>query len=173
MNPPLPLDEAQARLLAIAAPLGARAVPTERARPLPRAKCRAARTQPAADLSAMDGYAVAGDGPWRIIGESAAGRPFAGRIAPGEALRISTGALMPAGGEAVLLQEEAAREGERLSVMPGGAPAARHIRRRGFDFTEGELVLSPGCASPRPSWPWRSLRGMALHSKSAACRGWR
>ena len=51
----------------------------------------------------MDGYAVAGDRPWRVIGESAAGRPFAGSVGTREAIRISTGALMPAGGEAVLL----------------------------------------------------------------------
>jgi molybdopterin molybdotransferase len=92
----------------------------------------------------MDGYAVAGAGPWRVIGESAAGRPFAGAIAPGEAVRISTGALMPAGGEAVLLQEEAERDGERLAVATGGAASARHVRRRGFDFADRDIVLEAG-----------------------------
>jgi molybdopterin molybdotransferase len=92
----------------------------------------------------MDGYAVAGAGPWRVVGESAAGHPFAGRIEPGEALRISTGAAVPAGGDAVLLQEEAVREGGRLSVAPGSEPSARHIRRRGFDFAEGDSVLPSG-----------------------------
>jgi molybdopterin molybdotransferase len=64
MNPPLPLDDAQARLLALASPLGAEPVPTERCigRYL-AADVAARRTQPAADLSAMDGYAVAGAGP--------------------------------------------------------------------------------------------------------------
>ena len=145
MTPPLPLDEAQRRLLALARPLGAEPLPSElcMGRYL-AAEVAALRTQPAADLSAMDGYAVAGSGPWRVIGESAAGRPFAGRIGGGEAVRISTGALMPEGGEAVLLQEEAEREGERLAVAPGGEPAARHVRRRGFDFAAGEPVLAPG-----------------------------
>ena len=145
MTPPLPLAEAQRRLLALARPLGGERVPTELCigRYL-AAGVAALRTQPAADLSAMDGYAVAGDGPWRVIGESAAGRPFAGRIGPGEALRISTGALMPAGGEAVLLQEEAERVGERLAIAPGGAASERHVRRRGFDFTAGEAVLEAG-----------------------------
>jgi molybdopterin molybdotransferase len=143
MIPPLPLDEAQRRLVALARPLGAERVPAERCigRYL-AADVAALRTQPAADLSAMDGYAVAGNGPWRVIGESAAGRPFAGRIAPGEALRISTGALMPAGGEAVLLQEEAERDGERL--VAGGEASDRHVRRQGFDFTAGETVLATG-----------------------------
>lgn len=142
---PLSLDEAQRRLIALARPLGAERVPAERCigRYL-AADVAALRTQPAADLSAMDGYAVAGDGPWRVIGESAAGRPFTGRIGPGEALRISTGALMPAGGEAVLLQEEAERDGEGLAVAPGGEASARHVRRRGFDFTAGETVLAAG-----------------------------
>ena len=82
--PPLPLEEAQARLLALATPLPVEHVGIEDAagrylvRPL-----LARRTQPAADLSAMDGYAVlAGQtvGPWRVIGESAAGHPFAGTV---------------------------------------------------------------------------------------------
>jgi len=145
MIPPLPLDQAQRRLLELARPLGADRVPTELCvgRYL-AAEVVALRTQPAADLSAMDGYAVAGSGPWRVIGESAAGRPFSGRIGPGEALRISTGALMPAGGEAVLLQEEAERDGERLAIAPGGEASERHIRRMGFDFAAGEAVLEPG-----------------------------
>ena len=145
MTPPLPLDEAQRRLLDLARPLGSEAVPTTQTigRYL-AAGVVALRTQPAADLSAMDGYAVAGSGPWRVIGESAAGRPFAGALSPGEAVRISTGALMPTGGEAVLLQEEAERDGELLARAPGGEASPRHIRRRGFDFATGETVLEPG-----------------------------
>ncbi len=145
MNPPLTLEEAQARLLDLARPLGCEALPAEAA--LGRylaAPVVARRTQPAADLSAMDGYAVAGAGPWRVIGESAAGRPFAGRIAAGKAVRISTGALVPEGGEAILLQEEAQRDGEALAVAPGGEASARHIRRRGFDFSTGDVVLEAG-----------------------------
>ncbi len=59
-------------------------------------------------------------------------------------MRISTGALMPRGAEAVLLQEEAVRDGERLAIAPGGWPSARHIRRRGFDFAGGDVVLDKG-----------------------------
>ncbi|HEU4651615.1 MAG TPA: molybdopterin molybdotransferase MoeA [Croceibacterium sp.] len=145
MTPPLPLDEAQRRLLALAHPLGAEAVSIDRC--LGRylaAGVQALRTQPAADLSAMDGYAVAAEGPWRIVGESAAGRPFGAALAPGEAIRISTGALMPAGGTAVLLQEEAVRDADRLSLAPGGQASPRHIRRRGFDFGAGDTLLDRG-----------------------------
>jgi len=141
------LAEAQQRLLAIAAPLGVET--------LPAASCvgrylaaalTARRTQPAADLSAMDGYAVNGaaDGFWRLVGESAAGRPYTIRLAPGEAVRISTGALMPAGAQAVLLQEEAIREQNHIAAIQGAEPSSRHIRRRGFDFIEGDIVLQPG-----------------------------
>jgi molybdopterin molybdotransferase len=145
MTPLLMLGDAQARLLGLAHPLGSEVLGAEDA--LGRYLARdilARRTQPAADLSAMDGYAVSGRGPWRVVGESAAGRPYAGRIECGEALRISTGALIPAGGEKILLQEEAVRAGEQLSLSPGGEPSARHVRRRGFDFATGDSVLGRG-----------------------------
>ncbi|MGZ3233375.1 MAG: molybdopterin molybdotransferase MoeA, partial [Croceibacterium sp.] len=148
LPPPLPLAEAQARLLAQVESLPAESIGAERAigryiaTPL-----RAARTQPAADLSAMDGYAMRADdvtGPWRVVGESAAGHPFGGELAPGETIRISTGALMPAGEGVVLLQENAARDGETLALNGQGEPIARHIRRAGFDFRSGDEVLGAG-----------------------------
>ena len=74
----------------------------------------ALRTQPAADLSAMDGYAIRFadlPGPFTRIGESAAGRSFDGRVGAGETVRIFTGAAMPAGADTVLVQEEATVEG--------------------------------------------------------------
>jgi molybdopterin molybdotransferase len=146
--PPLPLAEAQARLLAQVEPLPAETVAAERAigRHL-AGPLLAARTQPAADLSAMDGYAVRADdvtGPWRVVGESAAGHPFAGDLRGGEAIRISTGALMPSGECVVLLQENATRDGETLALNGEGQPTARHIRRAGFDFSHGDAVLAAG-----------------------------
>ena len=108
----------------------------------------ALRTQPAADVSAMDGYALrAADlpGPWRVIGESAAGRPFAGVVGPGEAARISTGALVPAGADMVLIQEDAAREGDRLTLTgTPPEPPHRHIRPAGMDFRRGDMLMAPG-----------------------------
>ena len=148
MTPPLPLAEAQQRLLSAAEPLPAETVAVEQAvgrylaEPLV-----AARTQPAADLSAMDGYAVRADdlaGPWKVVGESAAGHPFSGSLQPGEAIRISTGALMPPGDGAVLLQENALREAATLALNGEGEPTSRHIRRAGFDFREGDALLEAG-----------------------------
>ncbi|OCC23200.1 molybdopterin molybdenumtransferase MoeA [Croceicoccus estronivorus] len=148
MNSPLPLDEAQARLLALAAPLEVAHVPVADA--LDRFLAEpllARRTQPPADLSAMDGYALGGtdvSGPWNIIGESAAGHPFPNKVGPGEAVRISTGAILPVGAQTVLLQEDATRDGNRL-VLAGSIPAVgRHIRRAGFDFATGQDLLPSG-----------------------------
>ncbi len=150
MRPPPPLSVARAQelLLTGVEPLAAECLPAERAigRHL-TAPLLAARTQPATDLSAMDGYALRADdlaGPWRVTGESAAGHPFGGELEPGEAIRISTGALMPQGECVVLLQENAARDGDSLALNGGGEPTARHIRRAGFDFRQGDEVLAMG-----------------------------
>lgn len=145
MSAPLGLEDAQARLLALAPMLPTETVPAETA--LGRVLAEdlvAARTQPAADLSAMDGYALApGAGPWRLAGESRAGTPYPTVLAPGEAVRISTGAIVPAGADRVLLQEDALREGDAVTAtaLP---PPGRHVRARGFDFREGDLLLARG-----------------------------
>lgn len=148
-QPPLSLEAAQARLLALVSPL-----PFERtdiAGALGRylsAPLTARRTQPAADLSAMDGYAVSADdvaGPWQVIGESAAGHPFKGAVSPGSAVRISTGALIPEGAGSVIVQEDVEREGDRVRLTGDGPdPAGRHIRECGLDFCEGGPLLEPG-----------------------------
>jgi molybdopterin molybdotransferase len=149
MSKLLDLAEAQARLLAMAAPLPLEQVPIEAAigrylaQDLP-----ALRQQPAVDLSAMDGYALnSGDtkGPWHISGESAAGHPYQGVVQKGEACRISTGAVMPEGADWVLLQEDTRREGDVLHLtgtLPD--PLPRHIRRAGFDFAQGQVLLHAG-----------------------------
>ncbi|HEX8828429.1 MAG TPA: molybdopterin molybdenumtransferase MoeA, partial [Xanthobacteraceae bacterium] len=83
----------------------------------------ALRTQPPADVSAMDGYAVrAADiahAPvgLKVIGEVAAGRPFAAVVGPGEAARIFTGGVVPAGADTVVVQELTAREADRVEVL--------------------------------------------------------
>ena len=109
----------------------------------------ALRTQPPSDVSAMDGYGVrAGDlahsaARVRLVGESAAGRGFAGRVNAGQCVRIFTGAPVPPGVDSVLLQEDAVVEGERIGAKE--APGfGRHIRRRGLDFSEGAPGLAAG-----------------------------
>lgn len=145
----LTLEEAQARLLGLATPL-----PTERI-PVAEALGRylaeplvARRTQPAADLSAMDGYALRSadlPGPWQVTGESAAGHPFTGEVGNGQAVRISTGALMPAGADMVLMQEDARRDGPTLTLTgTPPQPHGKHIRRCGNDFAAGRQLLAAG-----------------------------
>lgn len=144
----LTLEEAQARLLALAPALPsttADIAPTLANRYL-ASDLKALRTQPPADLSAMDGYAIAGEGPWERMGESRAGGPFAGTLAPGQCTRISTGAHVPDGADRILIQENAEIEGASIKLAPGEVlpTAGRHIRKAGFDFAAGDTVLKAG-----------------------------
>jgi len=150
MNPPpIPLEEAQRRLLALADPLSpehvdiAGSLGRYLAEPL-----HARRTQPPADISAMDGYAVAAQclsGPWQVIGESAAGHPYEGTVDAGTAVRISTGAVLPSGAQAVILQEDVERQGDLLTLAgEPPSPPDKHIRHRGMDFAQGGEVLPAG-----------------------------
>jgi molybdopterin molybdotransferase len=145
----LPIAEAQARLLALAGPTLVETVPLAEAVGRWAAEpVVARRTQPETDLSAMDGYAIRFadlPGPWAVIGESAAGSGFAGTVQPGEAVRIFTGAPMPAGADTVLVQEEAARDGDQLRLAGEGPPhLGRNTRRRGLDFAEGDALIAAG-----------------------------
>lgn len=152
--------EARAAMLAAVKPLKSQPVPLEQA--LGRILAQsvtASRDQPPFAVSAMDGYAIRhadAPGALRVIGESAAGRGFAGHCEPGTAVRISTGAAIPRGADAVVLQEDVRRAGDRVEV-----PAAEHksnIRARGLDFIDGQVLLEPG----------RSLDGIALSLAAAA-----
>lgn len=144
----LPVAEAQARLLALAPPLPAETVPIAQATGRWLAQdIKALRDQPWADLSAMDGYAVrAADypGPWRLTQESAAGAAALAPIGPGEACRIFTGAPLPRGADAILIQENATRDGDRLTASDDPLPAGRHVRPAASDFARGATLLEAG-----------------------------
>jgi molybdopterin molybdotransferase len=105
----------------------------------------ATRDQPPFDASAMDGYALrAADAPGRlrIVGESVAGKRHPGALGTGEAVRIFTGAPIPAGADTVAIQEEVRRDGDEIE-----APAAlsgAHVRRCGNDFASGARLLKSG-----------------------------
>lgn len=145
----LPVEEAQARLLALAAPLSA--IPTPLVEATGRwlaAPLAALRNQPWADLSAMDGYAIRFadlPGPWRVTGESAAGGALPAALQPDEAIRIFTGAPVPVGADTIIMQEDVSRQGDTLHLSGDGpAGAGRHIRPGGSDFREGDTVLEAG-----------------------------
>jgi molybdopterin molybdotransferase len=149
MSAMLQLEEAQARLLALAPVLGVERVDVAStlgrylAEPL-----KARRTQPAAHVSAMDGYAVIGRdlaGPWTVVGESAAGHPYSGKVGAGQAVRISTGALLPDGADAVIVQEDVERRDEALTLTgTPPSPPGKHIRRCGSDFDLDAELLPAG-----------------------------
>ena len=145
----LPIIDAQQRLFGQTPPVAIETVPiAATAGRWAAADILARRTQPAADLSAMDGYAIRFadmPGPWRVVGESAAGRPLTATLEPGEAARIFTGAALPPGTDTVLIQEEAARDSDRLQLAgEGPAYLGRNTRRKGLDFAEGDRLIAAG-----------------------------
>jgi molybdopterin molybdotransferase len=107
-------------------------------------------SQPPAAVSAMDGYAVRFadmkvGARLRVTGESRAGQPFSGGLDSGEAVRIFTGAHLPEGGDHILIQEDARREGDAVTVTAGQASPA-NIRRAGLDFSRGDELVPAGHA---------------------------
>jgi len=149
----LTVDDARARMLAEVSALPAEQTPiSEAAGRVLAEDVVAVRDQPPFRASAMDGWAVlAADTPGllAIVGESAAGHGYEGRVEPGQAVRIFTGAAMPEGCDSVVIQENAEREGDWVRV-PQGAPGA-NIRPSGGDFTSGDLLLRRGERMD----PWR------------------
>lgn len=146
----MPVEEALALLLSAAGPLPGENVPLDQAAGcVLAAPVIARRTTPGADVSAMDGYALRATdaatvpATLRLIGESAAGRPFAGTVEPGTTVRLFTGAVVPEGADAIVIQEDTRREGDAVT-MTEAATVGRHIRRAGGDFATGETLLESG-----------------------------
>jgi molybdopterin molybdotransferase len=146
----LSIEDARARMLAHARPLGSQSVAIEQAHGRVLAEpVDAIRDQPPFDGSAMDGWAIrladaaAAEVRLDIVGESAAGHGHAGGVGPGQAVRIFTGAAIPAGADTVVIQENAQRlDGQvRLGPIEGGPD---NIRSRGGDFRAGDRLLDAG-----------------------------
>jgi molybdopterin molybdotransferase len=151
MPPPLTVDEALARILEGVAPTRPERVAVEAAHRRTLAEPLAAlNTQPPFDASAMDGYAVrAADvaslpATLSVIGEAAAGHPYGGSpVGTDQAVRVFTGAPMPDGTDAVVIQENTVRDGATV-VVRDGSPERDHVRPRGGDFSEGQVLLEAG-----------------------------
>ncbi len=149
-GPLLPLSRAQELLRAAVVPLGVEQVALAEAQErILAAPIAAARDLPGSDISMMDGYALRacdGPGPLRVAFEVAAGdAPSPRGLEAGEAARIFTGAPLPPGADCVAMQEQCAREGDRV-VLQKAAQAGQHVRRRGEEMRAGAVVLAPGCA---------------------------
>src|SRR3954451_20559078 len=112
------VEEARERILATLSPTPAEIVALASAwNRVTAAPVVARLTQPPADVSAMDGYALrAADGAQNanlaVIGTAPAGHPFRGTVGAGQAVRLFTGSVVPDGADAILLQEDATREGD-------------------------------------------------------------
>jgi molybdopterin molybdotransferase len=146
----LPVAEALARVLEGAEPLPSESVPLAEAEGRVLAEdLLARRTQPPDDVSAMDGYAVRAEdvatvpARLRLIGEVAAGRPLSATLQAREAARIFTGGVLPKGSDAIVIQEDTARDGDIVVV---NEPAARlkNVRVAGLDFKQGHVGLQRG-----------------------------
>lgn len=146
----IPVEEARERLLATLSPLGTEQIPVG------EAFCRilaedvaARRTQPPSALSAMDGYAVraadVAEIPARLkmVGAVPAGKSYDKTLGAGEAVRIFTGAPLPAGADAIVIQEDTDRDGDIVTIKES-SPVGRHVREAGLDFREGDIRLKTG-----------------------------
>jgi molybdopterin molybdotransferase len=140
----MPVEEARARILANAKPLPPENVPLAQA--LGRVLAiplSAKRDQPPFHSSAMDGYAVRSEDnamELTVIGTSAAGHAFNGKLKTGQAIRIFTGAPVPASADAVVIQENTTTNGKIVTILQS-ARAGQNIRPQGLDFRKGETLL--------------------------------
>ena len=141
----IPVAEALTRVLALAQKPVPETVPLAQAHGRALLQPAVSRlTQPPFDASAMDGYAMRSvdmDGTMQVVGTAAAGHPWQGQVRAGQAIRIFTGAPVPAGFDHVELQENITRDGDTIRVETHSS--GRNIRARGNDFTEGDQV-APG-----------------------------
>jgi molybdopterin molybdotransferase len=169
----MPVADALSAILAGATPLPQEMVALDAAhRRVLAGDVTALRTQPPQAMSAMDGYAVrsadASTAPARlkVIGEVAAGRPFDQSLRANEAVRIFTGGVVPDGADAVVIQEDTARDGDTV-IVNEAALAGKNIRPAGIDFRQGDVLLRAGrCLTDRDL----SLAAGMNHPQLAVCR---
>src|SRR5499426_3138146 len=146
----MPVAEALSRVRADAEPLAAEpAQLTEAHGRVLAADVAALRTQPPADVSAMDGYAARSADVARapvkltLVGEVAAGHPFQGTVGTGETARIFTGGVLPPGTDAIVIQENTVREGDAVLVNAASGKG-KHVRAEGLDFKQDAVLLTKG-----------------------------
>jgi len=152
---PLSVAQALAQILRDVAPLASETIELGKAQGRILASPLTARlTQPPFDASAMDGYALrasdvtAPSVRLRVIGESGAGHPFSGKVESGQAVRIFTGAPLPDGADAIIIQENVTRQTGRgedgIITINEASINSGHLRQRGFDFSCGDQLIPAG-----------------------------
>ena len=122
---------------------------------------------PPFDASAMDGYAVDGAGldgsdrkTWRVVDASLAGHPAKKPVSAGTAIRVFTGAVMPQGADAVVLQEDVSGDDHTVSSDAPVKPL-QHVRRRGHDVRRGEPLCTAGTRLTTYHLSWLAACGIA------------
>ncbi|MDP9791731.1 molybdopterin molybdotransferase [Catenuloplanes nepalensis] len=139
-------------------PLAAERVPLARAHGHTLAEpATSAALLPGTDTAAMDGYAISGRAPWRVVGRTLAGQPAHVPLAPGTAVEIATGAPVPPGADAVLPVERCHVDGDTVTPSETG-PGRTHIRYAGEDLTPGRLLAPAGTRVTA------TLAGLAAHA---------
>ena len=147
------VEEALSHVFDLLSPVGVETVPlAEAAGRVLAAPVRAKRTQPPFPASAMDGYALNGTeaephAMFKVIGTAAAGHGFGGRVGPGQAVRIFTGAPVPEGATRVIIQEDVTARGDMIT-LGDALDSGPHIRPAGNDFAEGATVEPPRRLTP-------------------------
>ncbi|MDA0785473.1 MAG: molybdopterin molybdotransferase MoeA [Proteobacteria bacterium] len=146
----MPVADARARILAGLPTMASEQVALTQAHGRVLAVDVAARvTQPPLAVSAMDGYAVrAADVAnvpvdLMVVGAVPAGGRHDGVVGPGEAVRIFTGAALPDGADAIVIQEDTERNGDSVTIQESSA-AGRYVRKAGLDFATGDVLLAAG-----------------------------
>ncbi|WP_420587006.1 gephyrin-like molybdotransferase Glp [Ruegeria sp.] len=147
------VEEARALLFDLVSPLASEEVPlTDAAGRVLARDVSATRDQPPFAASSMDGYALKSaevelHAMFKVIGESAAGRRFEGRVGAGQAVRIFTGAPIPEGADFVVIQEDTDRRGDLITITEEPGPKT-NIRPAGIDFTAGTTIQAPRIIRP-------------------------
>ncbi len=146
----LSVAEAHARIVAAFSPLPSEIVSiADAAGRVAAAAPKARLTQPPADLSAMDGYAVraedvpAAPATVTLVGEAPAGGSYDHALKPGEAVRIFTGGPLPMGADSIVIQEDTEANGSKITVLEAPTPG-RHVRKAGLDFSAGDTPFPAG-----------------------------
>jgi molybdopterin molybdotransferase len=143
------VEDARARIVAAFAPVGTETVSIAQADGRVLAQdARAKLSQPPSPVSAMDGYAVRADdaranATLRVVGASPAGNPYRGALGRGEAVRIFTGGVVPAGADAIVIQEDTEATETDVTIKEA-AKRGRHVRVAGLDFKAGDVLASAG-----------------------------
>lgn len=147
------VDKALAELFALVQPTAQETIPLLAASGRVLASdVTAGRDQPPFPASAMDGYALIGEeadlhAQFKVIGESAAGHGFAGKVKPGQAVRIFTGAPLPQGASRVVIQEDVERRGDLITITDAQT-GGTNIRPQGDDFKAGDGIRAPRVINP-------------------------